>query len=122
MYYLINALAGAVVAVAIAYVGRTSVFFLAGLIPLFPTFGLFAHVSAFQNGGVPQLKEVIIFGMISLFPYFAYLGALLFTIPHMRFAFAIALALVFWSAAALTIIYLWKTGVLDFKPPSDPGF
>lgn len=122
MYYVINAIIGAVVATAIAYVSRTSFAFLAGILPLFPTFTLFAHIFAFQNGGVAQVKNVAIFGLWALVPFVAYIGSLLLLMPHMKFVYAVVIALMLWGVVAVTISVLWTQGHLSFKPPSTPEF
>ncbi len=43
MHLLIRALAGAAVVVLISLLSRTKNYYLAGLIPLFPTFALISH-------------------------------------------------------------------------------
>lgn len=109
LYYLINAVIGAVVAVAIAFIARTNLYFLSGLVPLFPTFTLFAHVSVFRLGGVDQMKAVILFGVLAMIAYLIYLISLYFFLNGgLRFIYAVTMALCFWSVSAGFIFYLGK--------------
>ena len=114
MYYLINALLGAAVAVGIAYISRTSAYFLAGLLPFFPTFTLFAHIAAYNAGGVGQVRQVAIFGIIAFIPALAYILTVIFAMPYMKFWVAVCVALAVWSAAAILVIYGWKAGYFNF--------
>jgi len=109
LYYGINALIGAVVAVLIAFISRTNFYFLSGLAPLFPTFALFAHIVAFKIGGDDQVKAVIFFGFLSMIAYLVYLGSLYFLINGgLKFIYSVTLALAFWSISAGFIFYLGK--------------
>ncbi len=107
LYYVINGLIGAAVAIFISYVGRTNLYVLAGLIPLFPTFTLFAQINAYQLGGEKQLKEVVIFGIISVIPYLIYLGSLQFSLMNnLKFSQAGFLSIFIWCVSAFFVFYL----------------
>lgn len=109
LYYAINGLIGAGVAILIAFLSRTNFYFLSGLAPLFPTFALFAHVMAFKIGGDEQVKAVIFFGFLSMIAYFVYLGSLYLLINGgMKFTYSLITALAFWSISAGFIFYLGK--------------
>ena len=109
MYYIINAIMGAAVATLIAFIGRSNIYVLAGLIPLFPTFTLFAHISAFQNGGVEQLKPVILFGLLSIIPYLIYVAVMYFSVQQgLKISQSIGLSIVTWLIAAGNIFLLAK--------------
>jgi hypothetical protein len=49
--------------------------YIAGLVPLFPTFALIAHYIVGKGRSVDDLKTTILFGMWSIIPYFVYLAA-----------------------------------------------
>lgn len=109
LYYGINALIGAAVAVLIAFISRTNFYFLSGLAPLFPTFALFAHIMAFKIGGAEQVKAVISFGFLSMIAYLVYLGTFYVLINGgVKFIYSVSTALVFWSISAGFIFYLGK--------------
>lgn len=105
---VINAALGATIAVAIAIVSRSAFGFLSGLLPLFPTFALYAHVQAMRVGGAQAVKLVAAFGLMSLFAYAVYLLALLVLIDRFGFRTAVLGAIGLWTAAALVIITLWR--------------
>jgi len=108
-YYLINGVIGALVAMFIAYVSRTNYYVLAGLIPLFPTFTLFAYINAYNIGGVAQLKEVILFGVISVISYIIYVAAMYACIHfNLKFGYAVFIALSVWSLSAYKVFLLAK--------------
>ena len=113
-YYFINALIGAAVAVFIAAVSRSQLYVLAGLIPLFPTFALFAHINANHIGGPSQLKEVLIFGFISMVSYLMYLACMYFaTQQGLKFIHAASISIAVWLISAVAVIYLAKKYILQ---------
>ena len=76
MGLLLKATLGALIVVLIALLSRTKNYYIAGLIPLFPTFALIAHYIVATERGVEALRTTIIFGMWSIIPYFIYLASL----------------------------------------------
>jgi membrane protein GlpM len=76
MNLALKALIGAVVVLLIAVLSRTRTFYIAGLVPLFPTFALVAHSIVGTERSAADLRATIVFGMWSIIPYFAYLAAL----------------------------------------------
>ncbi|MDU4312312.1 MAG: GlpM family protein [Klebsiella michiganensis] len=86
MGLLIKALLGALVVVLIGVLSKTKNYYIAGLIPLFPTFAL----------------------MWSIIPYFIYLLSLWYFTGVMRLPFALAGAVVCWSLCAWLLIIGWS--------------
>uniref|UniRef100_UPI0038F729E4 GlpM family protein n=1 Tax=Streptomyces europaeiscabiei TaxID=146819 RepID=UPI0038F729E4 len=66
---------GAAVVVLIALLSRTRNYYIAGLVPLFPTFALLAHYIVASERGTAALRTTVIFGMWAIIPYFVYLLA-----------------------------------------------
>ena len=64
---------GAVAVLVISIFSKSKAFYLAGLVPLFPTFALIAHVIVAQEKGAEALRQTALFGLWSLIPYFIYL-------------------------------------------------
>ena len=62
MGLLIKALLGAAVVVLIGMLSKTKNYYIAGLIPLFPTFALIAHYIVVTGRGVEALRTTVIFG------------------------------------------------------------
>ena len=88
MGLLIKALLGALVVVLIGVLSKTKNYYIAGLIPLFPTFALIANYIVASERGIEALRTTIVFGMWSIIPYFIYLLSLWYFTGVMRLPFA----------------------------------
>jgi|GEM_PF-180962 len=76
MDLLLKAALGALVVVLLAALSKTRNYYIAGLVPLFPTFALIAHYIVGKGRSIDDLKTTILFGMWSIIPYFIYLATL----------------------------------------------
>ena len=74
---LVKALIGALMVLLIGVLSRTRNYYIAGLLPLFPTFALMAHYIVGSERSIADLKATIVFGMWAVLPYLAYLASLL---------------------------------------------
>ena len=108
MELLAKALAGAVVVVVIQLLSRTKNAYLAGLVPLFPTFALIAHYIVGTGGTTNDLKETIVFGMFSLIPYLIYLVTLYLLIDRFRLVPSLLGATFSWLTAATILVIIWN--------------
>lgn len=70
MGLVIKAALGALVVLLIGVLAKTKNYYIAGLIPLFPTFALIAHYIVASERGIEALRATIIFSMWSIIPYF----------------------------------------------------
>ena len=59
----IKAALGALVVLLIGVLAKTKNYYIAGLIPLFPTFALIAHYIVATERGTEALRTTIVFGM-----------------------------------------------------------
>ena len=107
MGLLIKALLGALVVVLIGVLSKTKNYYIAGLIPLFPTFALIAHYIVGSERSIAALKTTLIFGMWAVLPYLVYLISLYFLISSLRLSLALGAAVLCWIAAAWLLITLW---------------
>ena len=57
----------------IAWCSKSRHFFIAGLVPLFPTFALIAHAMVGSERGPAALRQTALFGLCALLPYAVYL-------------------------------------------------
>lgn len=71
MGLVIKATLGALVVLLIGVLAKTKNYYIAGLIPLFPTFALIAHYIVASERGIEALRTTIVFGMWSLIPLFS---------------------------------------------------
>lgn len=108
MALLFKAVLGALIVVLIGILSKTRHYYLAGLLPLFPTFALIAHYIVGSERGMEALRTTIIFGMWAILPYFIYLLSLWYFITIMRLQLALLAAVLCWSMAAWVLIALWS--------------
>ncbi|MDA3268186.1 GlpM family protein [Pseudomonas aeruginosa] len=104
---MFKALIGAAVVVLLAVLSKTRNYYIAGLVPLFPTFALIAHYIVGKGRSLDDLKTTIVFGMRSIIPYFVYLAALYLLVERFRLETSLALAALAWLVAASVLVGLW---------------
>ena len=99
---------GALTVLFIALLSRTRGFFIAGLIPLFPTFALIAHYIVGAQRTPADLRTTALLGLLSLGPYAAYLATVYFFSVRYALIPTLSLATVAWLIAALILLLLWS--------------
>ncbi|OBA12165.1 GlpM family protein [Acinetobacter pittii] len=99
---------GAGVVLIISILSKSKAFYIAGLVPLFPTFALIAHVIVFQQKGAEALQKTALFGLWSLIPYAIYLVAIYVLATRMSMWSCLGLATLCWVVAAAGLIYGWQ--------------
>ncbi|AGO54657.1 inner membrane protein YdgC [Serratia plymuthica 4Rx13] len=107
MGILVKALIGALVVVLIGLLAKSRSYYIAGLVPLFPTFALIAHYIVGSERSIEALRTTLIFGMWAVLPYLVYLISLYLFINSMRLSWALSAAVLCWIAAAWLLITLW---------------
>ena len=107
MDLILKATLGAAVVVILAALAKTRNYYIAGLVPLFPTFALIAHYIVGKGRSVDDLKTTIVFGMWSIIPYFIYLATLYVMVDRMRLEASLAVAVVAWLIAATVLVSVW---------------
>lgn len=103
----LKCLLGALAVLLIALLSKTRNFFIAGLVPLFPTFALIAHYIVGTERSVADLRTTALFGLWSLIPYAVYLAAVYWLSVRYSLASTLSLATVAWIAAALVLLAAW---------------
>ncbi|MFX5531640.1 GlpM family protein [Acinetobacter baumannii] len=99
---------GAGVVLIISILSKSKAFYIAGLVPLFPTFALIAHVIVFQQKGAEALQKTASFGLWSLIPYAIYLVAVYVLATRMSMWSCLGVATLCWVVAAAGLIYGWQ--------------
>lgn len=107
MDLIFKATLGAAVVVILAMLAKTKNYYIAGLVPLFPTFALIAHYIVGKGRSLDDLKTTIVFGMWSIIPYFVYLTTLYLMVDRMRLEASLAVAAVAWLMAATVLVTVW---------------
>ncbi|MCA7014263.1 GlpM family protein [Dickeya dadantii] len=109
MALLIKAALGALVVVLIGLLAKTRNYYIAGLVPLFPTFALIAHYIVGAERGTEALRATILFGIWAVIPYLVYLISLYYFTGVMRLPSALMLAVVCWSLSAAVLVKVWSS-------------
>lgn len=104
----LKCLLGALAVLVIALLSKTRNFFIAGLVPLFPTFALIAHYIVGTERSVADLRTTALFGLWSLIPYAVYLAAVYFLSLRYSLAGTLSLATAAWIVAALVLLFAWS--------------
>ena len=99
MGLVIKAALGALVVLLIGVLAKTKNYYIAGLIPLFPTFALIAHYIVASERGI--------FSMWSIIPYFVYLASLWYFTGMMRLPAAFVGSVACWGISAWVLIICW---------------
>lgn len=107
MELVFKAALGAGVVVLLAILSKTRNYYIAGLVPLFPTFALIAHYIVGKGRSLEDLKATILFGMWSIIPYFVYLATLYVLVDRLRLEASLVLATVAWLMAATVLVSVW---------------
>lgn len=108
MQWFLKAVMGAVAAVLIQCFAQSRSFYIAGLVPLFPTFSLISHYIVGTERTVTELRQTILFGVASIVPYLIYLAAMYLLLSRFRLITAMLLATMLWLVAAGGLIVLWR--------------
>lgn len=107
MDLFLKAALGAAVVLILAALAKTKNYYIAGLVPLFPTFALIAHYIVGKGRSIADLKTTILFGMWSIIPYFVYLATLYVLVDRLRLEASMALATLAWLIAATVLVTVW---------------
>lgn len=107
MSLFLKCLLGAAAVLVIALLSRTRNFYIAGLVPLFPTFALIAHYIVGTERSAADLRTTALFGLASLVPYAVYLGVVYWLAVRMSLPATLALATLAWCVAAGVLLVAW---------------
>ncbi|MCE1242714.1 GlpM family protein [Oryzomicrobium sp.] len=107
MALALKALLGAVVVLLIALLAKTRNYYIAGLVPLFPTFALIAHYIVGSERGTADLKATVLFGLWAVLPYLGYLGSLYVLLDRLPLIPALGAATAVWLALAVLLVLGW---------------
>ncbi|WP_281985277.1 GlpM family protein [Azonexus hydrophilus] len=108
----LKSLLGALAVLIIALLSRSKSFYIAGLVPLFPTFALIAHAIVAQERGMADLRTTALFGLWSLIPYAIYLLAVFWLSTRLTLWPTLLLATLGWLIAAGILLFAW----MHFQP------
>ncbi|MDA7418266.1 GlpM family protein [Xenophilus arseniciresistens] len=108
MSLLFKCLLGAAAVLVIALLSKTRNFYIAGLVPLFPTFALIAHYIVGTERSAADLRTTALFGLASLLPYAVYLAAVYWLALRLPLGATLAVATLAWCVAAGALLLAWN--------------
>ncbi len=104
----LKSLVGAFAVVLIAILSKSKSFYIAGLVPLFPTFAIIAHYIVGSERSVTALRTTALFGLWSLIPYAVYLVSVYFFCIRFNIANTLLIAALSWAVAAFVLLMVWS--------------
>ncbi|KIE21860.1 membrane protein [Vibrio sinaloensis] len=107
-----KSLLGAGAVVLIALLSKSKNFYIAGLVPLFPTFALIAHFIVGSERNMEELRLTALFGLYSLLPYASYLIAVYYLSFRWSLIPTLGAATLVWLVAAATLMLVWTKTVM----------
>lgn len=107
----LKCLLGAAAVMMIALLSKSKNFFIAGLVPLFPTFALIAHYIVGSERSMEELRVTALFGLYSLLPYASYLLAVYYFSYRFSLVNTLTIATAVWMASAMMLLLLWTRGL-----------
>jgi membrane protein GlpM len=103
----LKCLLGAVAVLVIALLSKTRSFFIAGLVPLFPTFALISHYIVGTERSAQDLRTTALFGLWSLLPYAAYLFTVFQCSVRYTLVVTLTAATLVWTVVAAILLFAW---------------
>lgn len=103
----LKCLVGAVAVLLIALLSKTRNFYIAGLVPLFPTFALIAHYIVGTERAPPDLRTTALFGRLALIPYAIYLVTVYWLSVKTSLPVTLSAATAAWCVAAALLLWAW---------------
>ena len=105
---LLKSLLGALAVLLIAWASKSRHFYIAGLVPLFPTFALIAHAMVGSERGAAALRETALFGLCALLPYAVYLLLVFWLSLRLGLGATLAAATLAWILSAGALLLGWQ--------------
>ena len=101
-------LIGAAVVLVIAVLSKNKHYFIAGLVPLFPSFALIAHYIVGSERNMEALRMTAVFGLYSLLPYAAYLMSVYYFSHFLSLPGTLISAALVWVLFASLLVAVWS--------------
>lgn len=105
MILTLKIVAAVILTVLIDYVGRGKYGYLSAIIPLFPTFGIFAFLSV-DHSAENMTTRFVTAGLLSLLPYAAFLVASSFSLQFSPTYVSVLIGIAVWTVIASLVVIL----------------
>lgn len=104
----IKAALGALAVILIQLLAQTRYYYLAALVPLFPTFALISHAILGSSHNTVEFKTALLFSMLALLPYLAYTVSVYCSVDKLGLWGALIFGVVIWIGCAALLIIGWQ--------------
>lgn len=104
----IKALIGAFAVLLIQFFSQSRYYYLAALVPLFPTFALISHVVLGTTRSPDEFKNALLFSMFSLIPYFGYVLGVYLSVDRFPLRVSLIIGTLTWVVLATLLVIIWK--------------
>lgn len=105
---ILKCMMGVIAVLLIALLSKSKSFYIAGLVPLFPTFALIAHYIVGVERTSIDLKVTALFGLFSLIPYAFYLLAVYWLSVKTSLSITLMTATLVWFFTAIILLFIWQ--------------
>lgn len=105
----LKALLGAGAVLLIQLFAQSRWYYLAALVPLFPTFALISHAILGTTRSAPEFKTALLFSMFALLPYLAYTTTVYLCVDKLGLWLSLACGVIVWIIAAVLLVLYWQT-------------
>ena len=103
----LKSLLGAVAVLIIAMLSKSKSYYIAGLVPLFPTFALIAHFIVWSERGMEALRQTALVGIHSLIPSAADLISVFYFSYRLSLVGTLTAATLVWVMFASMLLAFW---------------
>jgi membrane protein GlpM len=103
----LKAAIGALLVIVVAVLSKSKSFYIAGMVPLFPSFSLIAHYMVGTERSTADLRSTAVFGLLSLIPYAVYLTAVYCFSDRLPLWATLLAAAAAWFIAAGCLLAVW---------------
>ncbi len=103
-----KALIGVVLVILIQWIAQSRHYYLAVLVPLFPTFTLISHYILGTSRTPPEFKAALLFSICVFFPYMGYNLAVFLSVDLLGLWRSLGVGIVVWMILAMGLVLIWQ--------------
>lgn len=101
-------LIGAVAVLIIQLFAQSRIYYLAALVPLFPTFTLISHFLVATQRSPAEFKVALVFSLLGVIPHICYTLTVLFTFDHLGLYKSLSFGVLAWLISAGLLVLAWQ--------------
>jgi membrane protein GlpM len=99
---------GALLVILVQLLARSENYYIAGMVPLFPTFALLSHYIVGKERTVAELRRTILLTILTLAPYSVYLIVLYLLVGRLELRWSLLVAVAAWGVATTILLAFWS--------------